>query len=174
MGYKPIANLLADWREARKRMEELSGKMPRIMGAESVKVVKDNFRLQGYDSGTGVRKWRKRSEATDKNYERRAGGVKGSVYQADNEILMQSRNLFNSQKYVAIGNKVEIGSDATLVPYAQKMNEGGPGHWGKNPTNTPARQFIPKFNQGPNLKILKAIKEKLKFERDKALEKFKK
>ena len=176
---KTLGELLTDWRASKAAMDKLTTDMPRIIGNECVKLVKANFKLQGYDSGFGITKWPPRTEQTNKNYKYgRAGkgksAYKGSVYNYGNPILLQTRNLYNSVKYIISGNMVLIGCDLNLVPYAQKMNEGGQGRgWHDSVTNTPARQFIPRPGQPPNPKMLKAIEKKMLFERDKALKLFK-
>jgi hypothetical protein len=168
---KSMQNLLNDWQNATRNMQKLGNDIPRIFGNEGVKVSKDNFKLQGYDSGTGLKSWPARSETTNKRYDKRSG-VKGSVYQSGNPLLTQTRDLYNAIKYYLQGKRVTVGVDLTLIPYAKKMNEGGPGTWGKNATNTPARPFIP--TDGPNVKILKAAGKKIESERNKALKEFKK
>lgn len=170
---KSMSDLLSDWRTARTQMEKVVNNLPRIIGNESVRVVKENFKLQGYDSGSGVKPWDKRADDTNKNYDHRYG-VKGSVYNSGSPILMQTRNLYNSIKYSIIGKNVIIGVDLTLVPYGEKMNEGGSGTWGKHAkTDTPARQYMPTPNEPPNIKILNAVGKKVKFESDKAMSIFK-
>jgi len=52
---KSLSQLLADWRKAQIDMQKLQSDLPRITGNESVKVIKDNFKLQGYDYGIGVK-----------------------------------------------------------------------------------------------------------------------
>jgi hypothetical protein len=170
---KSLQQLLSDWRTARSNMTKLQGNIPKIIGNESVRVVKNNFKLQAYDSGTGTTSWPKRKPETDKRYDKRKG-VKGSVYNSANPLLTQIRNLYNAVKYYPQGKGVTVGVDLTLIPYAKKMNEGGQGTWGKNKTNTPARKFIPEASEGPNVKILKRVEKKVVSERDKALKDFKK
>lgn len=170
---KSLSQLLTDWRTAQGNMRKLQGNIPKIIGNVSVRVVKDNFKQQGYDSGTGTAAWPKRKPETDKRYDKRKG-VKGSVYQSSNPLLTQTRNLYNSVKYYLQGKGVTVGVDLTLVPYAEKMNKGGAGNWGKNKTNTPARKFIPENSEGPNVKILKRVQKKVETEREKALKDFKK
>lgn len=161
---KSLSQLLSDWRQSRQAMEKLTNDLPRIIGTSAVRVVKENFKLQGYDSGTGVNGWEARNPKTDKAYDKRHG-VKGSVYQSSNPLLMQTRNLYNSIKYSIINKTVIIGVDLTLVPYAKRMNEGGNG--------IPPRKYIPGTGESPNPKILKAIYKKVDSERDKALNTFK-
>ena len=163
MANRSLSQLLADWRQARQNMEKLKSDLPRIVGNESVKVVKDNFKLHGYDSGTGIKQWEQRTEKTNKSYDKRTG-VKGTVYQSSNPLLMQTRNLYNAIKYAIQTNTVTIGVDEGLIPYAKRMNEGGGG--------IPARKFIP--TDQPNGKILKRVTGKWNRERDKAMKIFKK
>lgn len=160
---KPLSQLLTDWRATRAGMEKLTNDIPRIIGNVSVKAVKDNFRIQGYDSGSGVRSWVKRKASTDKAYAKR-WGVKGSVYQASNPLLEQTRNLYNAVMYVVAGRRVDVGVDLSLIPYAKKMNEGGNG--------TPARPYI--SVNAPSAKILKEAQKKIVSERDKLMKDFKK
>lgn len=169
---KTINQLIADWKVTRGALKQLEANTPRIFGAESVKVIRQNFSLQGYDTGAGVTSWKPRSVDTNLRYDKRSG-VKGSVYQSSNQLLKQTGNLYNAIQYKIKGKLIFVGVDASTIPYAQKMNEGGPGKWGKNATDTPARQYLPKKSEGPNAKILKAVLKKLTSERQKALKNFK-
>lgn len=162
---KSLNELLADWRKSRVEMEKLNTDLPRIIGTVAVKLVKENFKLSGYDSGTGVKGWEGRSVKTNKAYDKRRG-VKGSVYQSSNPLLMQTRNLYNSVKYGAQGKVVTIGVDTGLIPYAKRMNEGGGG--------IPARKYIPANGEQPNIKILKKVYRKIDSSRDKIMQNFKK
>ena len=157
MSNKSLQQLLNDFKASRQAMEKLSNDIPRIMGNESVKVVKENFSLQGYDDGAGVKPWKARDPKTDKAYDRR-GRMKGSVYSSRNPLLKQTRNLFNSIKYRVSQKVVEIGVDLGLIPYAEKMNE--------------ERQYIPTLK--PNIKMLQGFQSKIVRERDKAMKDFKK
>lgn len=112
-------------REAKARMDKtIKTDLPRIIGTTCVKVVQDNFRLQGYDSGNGVTKWAPRKNSTNKKYNSRSG-VKGSTASSKNKILVQTGNLRESVKYVANGQTVRVGIDLGVIPYAQVHNEGG-------------------------------------------------
>lgn len=162
---KSLNQLLTDWRQAEAAMKKLQTNTPRIVGNESVKAVKDNFKLQGYDSGSGVAGWEARSDKTNEAYDKRHG-VKGSVYQSSNPVLYQTHNLYNSIKYKIAGTVVKIGVDLGIIPYAEKMNEGGDG--------VPARKYIPKEEDGPNKKILRNVLKKITSQRDKAMNMFKK
>lgn len=185
MANKTLQQLLQDFRKATGEMEILKNNLPRIIGVEAVKVVKQNFQLQGYDNGFGVNKWPPRSPDTNLSYDRGRGRklgagsraknqYKGSVFGSHNPILMQTRNLYSSIQYFLAGRNVTIGVDINIVPYAQKMNEGGTGSWGKNKTWPPARQYVPKPGEPPNPKILKAVAGKVEFEQNKIMKAFKK
>ena len=122
----------------------------------------------------GVATWAKRKASTDKAYDGgktmgengklskyRSGNnktYKGSVYQSTNPINLQTRNLFNGVKYIIEYPIIIIGVNTDLVPYAEYVND--------------ARQYIPKPDEPPNMKILKAIKKKYEYERDKAFKGF--
>lgn len=214
-----MKDLLRDFRSAKDSMAQLQGKMTRIIGEEAVKVVKQNFDLQGYDTGQGIHAWPKRHDVTNQAYDHSrennatrihvsnlikkgttvgkrsrvirgksymstpTGRIsratnktyKGSTYHGSNPLLLQTRTLYRSITYFPHGKGVTIGVDPGLVIYAQKMNEGGAGKWGKvAKTNTPARQYMPRPGQPPNPKILRAITSKVKYEQDKAMAAFKK
>lgn len=161
---KSLTNLLSDWRAARARMEKLAADTPRIIGVESVRIVKQNFQLQEYDSGIGGTQWPARAAKTNKAYDRR-GQYKGSVYNSSSKLLLQTRNLFRNVRFTVIGKNVQVGVNLSLVPYAKIQNEGGHG--------IPARKFIPANGEPPNRKILKAVVKKIVFERDRAMKDFK-
>jgi len=167
-------DLARKFKEARRAMAALDAKLPRIIGTVAVQVVKNNFKLQGYDTGSGVQKWPARAEVTNRSYDYRSS-VKGSVYNSSNPILEQTRNLYNAIRYQITGKKVRIGVDLTVVPYGEKMNDGGSGTWGKYAkTETPARKYMPNDTDGPNLAFLRPIERKIKFEREKVMKEFKK
>jgi hypothetical protein len=172
---KNIKDLLSDWRQAKGNLEKLVTNLPRIMGNEAVRVVKENFRLQGYDDGISLARWAPRSTVTQKLYDRRVW-VKRSVYNSGAPLLMQTMNLYDSIHYTAKASKVTIGVDDDIVPYGKWMNEGTEGTIGPNhyPTHTPGRPFMPRPGDPPNLKVLKAIEVKMDYERDIALSNFKK
>lgn len=176
MSFKKLSDLLTDFRGSKQQLETLVKNMPRIAGSVAVKIVKDNWRIQGYDSGTGVTKWPDRTAATNELYDKRVW-VKGSVYNSSRRLLEQTMALFNAVKYDLLAGKVRIGVDLSLVPYAQYVNEGvkdgslGPHHIH---TETPPRQYMPKPGEPPNPKIFAAIEKKVKYEADKALKVFKK
>jgi hypothetical protein len=167
---RSLTELLIDFRRSREAMEQLVKNTPRIIGVEAVRVVKQNFLIEGYDSGTGVTKWPPRADATNKAYmagrgKGKQGRYKGSVFSASKPLLRQTLNLYNSIQYRAYGTRVFIGTNLSLVPYAQAHNQGL--------NHQPVRQYMPWPNQPPNKKILLAIGKKVNLERDKALRIFK-
>lgn len=144
-------------------MQRLDRDLPRIIGVESVKVVKQNFINQSYNTGAGSVGWEARSSKTNRAYDRR-GQYRGSVYNSANKLLLQTRNLYNSIAYTVNGKSVTVGVNQSLVPYAKRMNQGGGG--------VPARQFMPKPGDPPNIAILQRVKRKIEFERNKAMAPF--
>jgi len=167
-----MTELLADWRRASTEIEALTTKLPRIIGHEAVKIVKDNFRIQGYDDGTGVKAWAPRSPKTNVRYNKRYG-VKGTVYNSASPILKQTLNLYNSIKYYPDPKGVLIGVDLALVPYGKIHNEGGQGMaFGKYAFTMPKRQFMPLPGEPPNAKIYTAVRSKIIYERDQILKRF--
>ncbi len=153
--------------------------MPRIIGAVSVQIIRENFKIQSYDTGNGTTKWQPRKYETNKAYggsfthglsriqnNTRAKQYRGSVYSASKPLLMQSLNLYNSIAYKILGKRVFIGLNLSIVPYARAHNEGL--------NHEPVRQFMPRPSQGANVKMLTAIRKKVDFETQKALRAFKK
>lgn len=166
-----MSRLLADWRASHQRMQLVETNMPRMVGAEAVKVVKENFDLQGYDNGRGIHKWPARESSTNKRYDRR-GGVKGSVFSSSNKILYQTGDLKNSIDYQVNGKLVTIGVNLAIIPYAKIHNEGGPGSAYGHPFVMKQRQYMPLPADPPNLKIMRAIKEKVAYETAQAMKTF--
>jgi hypothetical protein len=152
-------------------MEKLTRDLPRIIGTEAVKSVKQNFQKQGYDSGSGVTPWKPRKASTNMAYDRgrvdirgrrrntgRNSTYRGSTYSSANPLLQQTRSLLRSIKYQVIGKRVNIGTDLTLIPYAKAMNK--------------TRKFMPSDGEGPNVLMLSRIKQKIEFERGKIMREF--
>jgi phage gpG-like protein len=145
-------------------MQLVEAKAPRIIGNEAVRLVKENFRIEAYDSGSGVTKWPPRKASTNNRYDKRTG-VKGSVFNSDKKLLDQTGNLKDSIHYELKPKGVLIGSDLTIIPYAQIHNEGGNGMaWGRVPFKMPERKYMPAPNEPPNPKMLKAITAKIDYE----------
>lgn len=175
-----------------KAIKQLETEFPKVIGVETVKLLKNNFKIQGYFiPGT----WKKRSKSTDIAYEYnrtqayrtpKLGKVskyknpyKWSVVHASRPLLVQTGNLRNSLNYNAEGKGVTIGVFRRTVKiggklhdalsYAKVLNEGGTGKWGKHPTTIPARKFIPKPSEGPNGIIWTMINKKYKYELNKIM-----
>lgn len=142
---KDLATLTRDMAKAREDMKKLSDSLPRIAGVESVKIVKQNFQIEAYDSGNGINKWAKRKNSTNAAYTngRGKGGhskYKGSVFSATKPLLRQTLALYNSIHYVANQGGVFVGVSLNLVPYAKIHNEGGT-------INIKARRQTFRFNE---------------------------
>jgi hypothetical protein len=180
---KNLLDLINDIRKKQAAMKQLEKDLPRIIGNECVRQIKANF-VKSNPAG-----WAARKDVTNKayTYGRKKGGksqYKGSVFNADRPILVQTGNLRDAIMYQVTGKTVIIGvfpnspkkdkAEQEAHTYARKMNEGGSGHWGKNPTNTVARPFMPKPGYPPTAKMLSGIEKKYKFERNKFMEDWKK
>jgi phage gpG-like protein len=197
---KNLIDLINDIRAKSAAIKHLKEAMPRIIGVESVRLIKENFKKQGYDSGSGLTPWDKRKDATNKMYDynrtasyrtpklgkksKYKNPYKGSVVSSKRPILTQTGNLRDSITFQASGKTVLIGVYPKIVSiggktkdalaYAKHLNEGGPGKWGKNTTKVPKRQYMPRPSDGPNNKIIAAINKKRDFEIDKILAEWRK
>lgn len=149
--------------------------LPRIIGIESVKIVKENFINESYNDGVSVTKWPPRKESTNASYDRGKNGgkyrsgknstFKGSVYSGSKPLLRQTLALFNSIKYSVSGGYVFIGTNLDVVPYAAAHNQGL-GH-------EPRRQYMPTPNdRNANPKIMSAVYRKAKYELENRMKKF--
>jgi len=178
---KSLTDLVRDWADARRKMEKSISDIPRIAGIVAVKVIRQNFEIQGYDSGIGITKWPKRSPKTDAAYDRgktvnaktgklskyrtgKNGTYKGSVFSSSKPILDQTGALKNSVNYVATKRSVFVGINLSLVPYAIAHNQGL--------HHEPQRKFMPLPNEKPNIKMLRAIESKIIYERKQAMKTF--
>lgn len=177
-----LEQLLSDFKQARMDHERMMRDAPRIIGVECVKIIHENFKIGGYDSGNGVEKWQPRKPSTNAQYDRgrtkdpktgklskyRTGKnstFKGSVYSSSKPLEMQTLNMYNSITYKIAGGYIFIGGNLTLVPYLQAQNEGL--------NHQPVRQFMPRPNQGINVKMIKVVNSKLKIGTGNAMRKFK-
>jgi hypothetical protein len=189
---KNLLDLINDIRKKQAAMKQLEKDLPRIIGAECVRQIKANF-VASNPAG-----WAARKAVTNKAYtygrKKRVNkkgetfGNKsqyyGSVYNANSPILKQTGNLRDAIMYQVTGKTVEIGvfpnspkkdkAGQEAHTYAKHLNEGGPGHWGKNATNTPARPFMPKPGEPPTPKMLSGIEKKYRYELNKFMEDWKK
>jgi hypothetical protein len=175
---KSLNQLAADLLAARKGMTALADNLPRIIGVESVKIVQQNFQIEGYDSGNGITKWDQRKVATNLAYggnftyglhriknSKRAKRYKGSVYSASKPLLRQTLALYNSIAYKASRRRVFIGTNLNAVPDAQAHNEGL--------NHEPKRQYMPLPNQRGNPKIFKVVGKRIDYETAKVMRAFK-
>lgn len=188
MANKPLSQLVKDFRAAKEKMDRIPLDLPRIIGKEAENIVKDNFRLQGYDSGNGLKRWKPREKKTNRGYDRRHG-VKGTTINSANPILKQTGNLRNAIKNFVSGLTVQVGVDLDLIPYGQIHNEGGTIqkkerqhilHFkgnrfakaadaerskdvtiGAHEIKMPQRQFMPLPSEPANPKIMNAVKKKV-------------
>lgn len=177
-----LTQLLSDFKQARADHAKIMKDAPRIIGVECVRIVHQNFALQGYDSGNGVEPWHKRKDSTNAEYDRgrtkdpktgklskyrtgKNGTYKGSVFSSSKPLLRQTLALYNSIQYKIAGGYVFIGVNLALVPYAEAHNRGL--------NHEPKRKFMPDKNEGINPKMVKAINNKLKIGTGDAMRKFK-
>lgn len=181
-----MSALLADWRRSKQRMDMIARDLPRMVGVETKKIIRENFLLQGYDDGVSFQMWKAREPATNKRYDHRYG-VRGSVFQSSNPVLHQTGDLENAVDYKVErffisgsgGTQLHVvifmGVNLDLIPYAQIHNEGGHGMaWGKVPFTMPKRKYMPAPGERPNAKMLKAYEAKLKYEIRQAMQTFSK
>lgn len=179
---RSLTDLFRDIQSARKQMQAVADAAPRIIGVESVKAIKENFRLEGYDSGNAFTKWKDRKPSTNAQYDRgkklnqktgklsryrvgKNGTYKGSVFSSSKPILDQIGTLKNSIAYRANKRNVFIGVNNNLVPYAKAHNEGL--------NHQPKRQYMPLPGQPASPKIVTNVKRQLDYQTAKAMRLFK-
>jgi phage gpG-like protein len=151
---KPFSALLSKFKQIRRDTIQLKNDAPRIYGVIAVREIRKNFDRESF---FGKQKWKRRSPATNKAYDKRRG-VKGSVYNSKNKLLRQTGNYYNSIHYEQLGNKVSIGVNQKLVPYAKIHNEGLTGlAWGKHSFRMPKRQAI-----GYDISIATQVKKEMR------------
>jgi phage gpG-like protein len=144
---KNLSDLKKDFNQIVKNYNSDAGKLPRIVGDIAVKTIRENFLYQRFDEPGGT-KWKDRTPGTDKSYTqgRGKGGkskYKRSVFNASNPILIQTGNLRSGIKYIVQGNKIDIGVNLNIVPYAKIHNEGGRiMAWGKTWVTMPKRKYL--------------------------------
>lgn len=122
---KDLRDALNDIREARQMMEKLNDRLPDIIGVEALAVIDKNFDNESYDTGNGKIRWKERTPATNRAYDNRSGGLKGSVFNSGSKLLDQTGNLRSGIRKKREGRNVFIGVNLLKVPYAQIHNEGG-------------------------------------------------
>lgn len=200
---KDLRDAIQDIRQARENMEKLNDRLPDMIAIEALNVIDENFERESYNSGNGITRWPARSPKTNKAYDRRSGGLKGSVFNSGNKILQQTGNLRAAVRKTRKGNKVFIGVNLLKITYAQIHNEGGTiqvkerrvtvrigaggrfvgrnssARYVRNRTaaahtiKMPRRQYMPLKGQGPNPLMLQRAKRKIDFEQDRVMSKFK-
>lgn len=124
---KSLSDLIKNLGLKERELRELEKRKPAIAGEEAVIILQENFtKHHGFREVGGVSKWKERSKKTNEYYDKRIYGkesLKGSVYSSKNPLLLQSRTLYKSITYKVNGNKVTIGSNTNLAPYAESVNE---------------------------------------------------
>lgn len=144
-------------------------KVPRIVEVEGLKNISENFKAQGFHTGSGVRKWQGRKKKDDRGrditrYRTNRVGRRGSLNRYGSKIkdraLLVGHNtggdkLKNSFK--ARRGKYYV-KFYTYKPYAQAHNEGE--------GDMPQRQFM-----GKSKHLEKSIHKKLTKELDKFFKK---
>ena len=159
---KSINDLKSDWNKVTQQMKQLHEKdLLRYMGIEGVKLVKENFKEQGFDNGEGKEDWEPRPEWVNKIYDTNPN-YKGSYIKGSNPIAKQTGKLRDSNDYEVAGNKVLIGTNTNLVPYAKTINEGGQSYWKEagRTINVIARKFLPISGEPINHKLVQRAKKK--------------
>jgi hypothetical protein len=163
---------MADLKEFQRLLLKTAAEMPdvgiKVIRVEGLKFIKHNFRNEGFDTGSGIKKWKKRA-TLDKNgrsitrYRTNRRGRAGARNKYGRNVTGRAilvghktagDKLTNSFKAVKRG-KYAVGF-RTYKKYAQRHNEGLDG--------MPTRQFI-----GPSRYLDRNIIKKLKREHDKRL-----
>ena len=165
---------MADLKDLQKMLLKTAVEMPdvatKVIRVEGMRFIKHNFRKQGFDSGTGIDKWKKRRTLDSRGrnitrYRTNRRGKKGTPNKYGRSITGRAiligqdtggNKLSNSFRSYKKG-KFIVGF-RTYKNYAQMHNEGLDG--------MPKRQFM-----GPSKKLDRAILKKLKREHDKRLKK---
>jgi phage gpG-like protein len=164
---KTLRDLARDFHNSAEEFKRKQKIAPMTIGRIGVIVQKENFTAQGFVESVGpAQKWKERSKVTNDIYDSRKG-VKGSVYNSANPILLQSGNMRDNITYRTSAKGVNIGVNLNLIPYAKKNNEGGSQKFGKKWVRIPKRKFL-----GMSRKLALRIKDKLKQQRMEAFKKF--
>jgi hypothetical protein len=176
--------LLRDFQKTRANVDSfIKNDVTRIIGVESVRLVKTNFINESYNDGLSITSWPKRKASTNAAYDAgktrnaktgklskyRTGKnstYKGSVYSSSKPLLRQTLALYNSITYRVFGSSVFIGTNLNIVPYAAAHNQGL-GH-------EPRRQYMPYGNQQGNPLIMRQVTKKVEFEIYRRMNTFKK
>lgn len=163
---------MADLKDLQKLLLKTAVQMPdvaiKVIRAEGMRFIKHNFRKQGFDTGTGVKKWQDRKTIDKRgrditryttNRRGKAGSFNKYGRATQNRAILVGHKtggnkLTNSFTAIKKG-KFTVGF-RTYKSYAQRHNEGLDG--------MPKRQFI-----GPSKYLDRNILNKLKREHDKRL-----
>lgn len=163
---------MADLKDLQRLLLKTAKEMPevaiKVVKAEGLKFIKHNFRSEGFDTGAGIRKWKKR-RTLDNN------GRNITRYRTNRIGKAGSRNKYGRQvtgRAILIGHKsggnklsnsfraIRRGKYAvafrTYKKYGQRHNEGLDG--------MPKRQYM-----GPSKYMDRQVFKKLKREHDKRL-----
>lgn len=163
---------MSDLKELQKLLNKTAKEIPsitlKVISVEGLRFIKKNFREQGYNPGSGVQKWKKRTTINKRGrditrYRTNRIGRIGMLNKygrsiKDRAILVGEKTggdkLINSFRARKIGNKAV--AFRTHKAYAQRHNQGLKG--------MPQRQFM-----GKSKYLDKQIHKKLKQEYDKRL-----
>lgn len=146
--------------------KRIPDKLPRIVETEGLNFIKENFKDEGFNTGSGVNKWKKRQTTRNgrdiTKYRTNRVGTKGELNTYGRRI--QGRAILTG--YNTAGNKLRNSFDSsrsrkrvvfrTYKAYAQRHNEGL--------DEMPQRQFM-----GKSAYLNKKINKKLTKELDKLL-----
>ena len=137
-----MLNLRDDFHKSTAQLKKLhEDELLRYAGVEGVKLVKDNFKEQSFDHEEN---WEPRPDWVNEIYDTNPA-YKGSYIKGSNPIAKQTGKLRDSNHFEVTPNKVLIGTNTNLVPYAKTINEGGKSYWAQagRTINVIARKFLP-------------------------------
>lgn len=105
---KTLQQFVQDIGKLQASTEQAMKAAPQIMGRNVVNDIHQNFKLQGLQSDKGFEPWEPSRAAIEEH----------------RKTLIDTATMFNSIHYEVEGNKVLVGLDSSLVPYAKYHNEG--------------------------------------------------
>ena len=105
---KTLQQLFVDITKFKDMAEKAIEVAPHIIGRNVVNDIHQNFKLQGLQSDKGFEPWEPSRAAIEEH----------------RKTLIDTATMFNSIHYEVEGNKVLVGLDSSLVPYAKYHNEG--------------------------------------------------
>lgn len=137
------------------------------IGTKIAHSIKENFEKQGYDDGSGVDAWERRSEKANNTYDKHPF-YKGTPYSSKNPILIQGKFLLRKIGFKISGEEIEVGilqgtnpvDGSDIGSYAKRNNEGLISRWKviKKTIKLPKRQFMPTPSEDLNPKMKDIIK----------------